>query len=280
MFDVAMLVFAAIAAIAGIIAVLPLFGFDLRLRGREPLPLEAVRPKPGIKAWLALVLVLLSLGLSAGAFYYFLRPRTVEKIVEKQVPQLCPEQKEPRIKPIPGAKPLKGSGHVEANPITTPKYNDSPQAPQTVINAPQGIGIAGSSVVNNPTVNNFAVPNRHLTEQGTKALAAFASTLPPDLQDKVTVRSVNESEPIKYAGEITAAFEQHTKVKSDFALGWDHMPEGVIVCATDQNAEIFPLAQKIANALLEAGIQHVNFTKCTGVDDKHTMIIVGIRPEY
>ncbi|MFZ0774408.1 MAG: hypothetical protein WCA49_21755 [Candidatus Sulfotelmatobacter sp.] len=86
MYDVAMLVFAAIAAIFAVLAVLPSLGFDLRIRGRQNMPPAQTESRPMRKAWLALGLALLSLGLSAAAFYYFFRPRIVEKVVATRTP--------------------------------------------------------------------------------------------------------------------------------------------------------------------------------------------------
>jgi hypothetical protein len=90
MYDFAILAFAAIAAIAAVLAVMPMLGFDIRIRGRQTVPLAPTESKRTRKAWLALVLAILSLGLSGGAFYYFFRPRprVVEKIVEKQVDRI------------------------------------------------------------------------------------------------------------------------------------------------------------------------------------------------
>jgi len=100
MYDVAMLVFAAVAAIGAVLAVLPLLGFDLRIHGRQSVLLEQskVRPKRGI--WFVLLLAVVSLGLSAASFYYFFHPRVIVKIIEKSVDRIV-ENNVPSIKPCP-----------------------------------------------------------------------------------------------------------------------------------------------------------------------------------
>jgi hypothetical protein len=91
MYDVEILVLTAIAAAGAVITALPPLGFDIRIRGRQAVPLAPVESRRTRKAWLALVLAVLSLGLSAGAFYYFFHPRIVQKIVDGPVSTPCPE---------------------------------------------------------------------------------------------------------------------------------------------------------------------------------------------
>jgi hypothetical protein len=106
MYDIAMLVFAAVAAIGAVIAALPPLGFDVRIFGRPNMPLEGIPYFRARQAWIAIIVALISLGISAGAFYYFFRPRVVEKIVEKpvekiverQVPQDCSKLSVPQVK--------------------------------------------------------------------------------------------------------------------------------------------------------------------------------------
>jgi hypothetical protein len=161
MYDVAMLLFAAIAAIGAVIAVLPLFGFDLRIIGRPKKLTEVVLTRPMRKAWVALVVALLSVGLSAGAFYYFFRPRLVQKIVEKPIDRTvpCPQQ-ETQMKPLSPAKPPRSSERQKANvPTTTSTAPQQP--PQPSQSCPNGICIAGDNS-GTATVNNFGPPPIHL----------------------------------------------------------------------------------------------------------------------
>jgi undecaprenyl pyrophosphate phosphatase UppP len=62
MYDIAMLVFAAIAAIGAVIAVLPLFGVDLRIIGRPKMPIDQSASRPTRKAWVALIVAIVSAG--------------------------------------------------------------------------------------------------------------------------------------------------------------------------------------------------------------------------
>jgi hypothetical protein len=153
MYDIAILVFAAASAIFGLVAVLPLFGFDLRIIGRPKVPLEQIEspPRPTRKAWAALLIAIMSMGLSAGALYYFFHPKIVEKTIEKAVASPCPEQKEPAVTTIPNGKPLKQRGHIEANPTNSPKAGFSVPSQ----NCPNGICIGGENS-GNPTVINEA----------------------------------------------------------------------------------------------------------------------------
>lgn len=116
-----------IGVAAAIIAALPPLGIDVRFFGRPNVPLEGIPYFRARQAQRAIVVALISLGVSVGAFYYFFRPRVVEKIVEKPVEKLvlapCPEPQVPSAKPIVGNKSPKTS--KDAN-ISSPT-----QAPQT-----------------------------------------------------------------------------------------------------------------------------------------------------
>jgi hypothetical protein len=175
--EIAMLVLTVLGVVAAIIAALPPLGFDVRLFGRPNMPLEGIPYFRARQAWVAIVVAVISLGVSAGAFYYFFRPRiiehTVEKTVEKLVPIPCPEQK---ATPVSGAKPIKKNSNADANPA-----KDSQPLP-TVINAPGGIPIVDNKgTVNNPTVNNFDTPLPNVQWHGEPlAPRSNASNLDPD----------------------------------------------------------------------------------------------------
>ena len=202
-FDIAMLVFAAVAAVAGVVTVLPLFGFDLRIIGRPKVPLDQGSLRVTKRAWLALVLVIVSLGLSTGAFYYFFHPRIVEKPVEKTVESPCPEQKTPAVTPVPSAKPLKGTEHVEANPIGA-----WPKAPQRQtgiqqsnsggLNILQGTTGENSPIINSPvTVGN--VP-RHISPDDMRTLQDYLSTaklrLAPGIELRISADQYTRPSPL------------------------------------------------------------------------------------
>lgn len=95
-----------IGVAAAIIAALPPLGIDVRFFGRPNVPLEGIPYFRARQAQRAIVVALISLGVSVGAFYYFFRPRVVEKFVEKPVEKLvpapCPEPQVPSAKPIVG----------------------------------------------------------------------------------------------------------------------------------------------------------------------------------
>lgn len=106
---VAELVFAAIAAVAAIVAVLPLLGFDIRIIGRPKMPVEGLPHVRSKQAWIALGIATISLVVSGMAFYYFFRPRVVEKIVEKPVDRIVEKivQKDcPKTEPVNKSKHL------------------------------------------------------------------------------------------------------------------------------------------------------------------------------
>jgi hypothetical protein len=130
---------------------------------------------------IGVVIALGTCGSIASVYLHYAHPRIVEKIVEKAVTAPCPEQKSPDVTPIPGAKPSKKNGHVEADPLILPKVGDSSQSPQTVVNAPGGIPIVGNQgTVNNPTVNNFGVSKQwlHISEGQREQLVPFLAKAP------------------------------------------------------------------------------------------------------
>ena len=148
--EIAMLVLTAIGVAAAIIAALPPLGFDVRIFGRPNMPLEGIPYFRARQAWRALVVALISLGVSVGAFYYFFRPRVVEKIVEKPVekivervvPQKCPTSQSP-------PKATSRGKSISQTPI-------SPQATPSQ-NCPNGICNSGSNL-GTQSVNNFGPP--------------------------------------------------------------------------------------------------------------------------
>jgi hypothetical protein len=278
MYDVAILAFTAIAAVAAVLTVLPLLGFDIRIRGRQTVPLAPTESRTR-RAWLAFALALLSLGLSAGAFYYFFRPRVVEKIVEKtgEKPAPCPEQKEPAATPIPGAKPSKPRGPIVTNPITPPKASDSSQTPQTVINAQNGIGISGGEVTN-PTVNNYAPPDRHLNQTAIDALSAIAESLPNKEKYPVGFVTVQGGEAETFADELAMVFYKKGVGAGSAPAGqyWNpKTPQGIIVCAKAKDAPSFRVAEQIANALTSNGVPAVGIMLNDKMDPDRVLVVIG-----
>lgn len=90
--EVTMLVCTLVMTATSLVAVLPLLGVDLRIRGRSAQSAEVSGFPPGRKrlarVWIALALCILSACMSAFAAYYFFRPRIVEKVIEKPVEKI------------------------------------------------------------------------------------------------------------------------------------------------------------------------------------------------
>jgi hypothetical protein len=155
--EIAMLILAAIAAVAGVITALPPLGVDIGIFGRPHMPLEGIPHFRARQARIAIVVALISLGISAGAFYYFFRPRVVEKIIEKPVDRIVE-------KSVPAPCPPAKTNGAKANKstITTPTY--------AVQNPTGSIVNQGSPNLGTQTVNNGPVP-RHLSDITKEELA-------------------------------------------------------------------------------------------------------------
>jgi hypothetical protein len=264
MYDIAMLLFAAIAAIGAVIAVLPLFGLDLRIIGRQRQPVEqlASAPRPTRKAWIALLIAIVSVGLSTGSFYYFTKPRIIEKTVETPIEKLtpCPEPKTPEATPLPRAKAH--TEKKEAAPSTNPSQSSNTRPP-TVINAPQGIGIAGGNV-SNPTVNNYGpklqIPNESVaTLAGHLALCNSGSTVA--VPNVVNPTSTTQHD----AQNVVSAFAQSRRWQfsglGQSIHGQDMGPNGPIPDPTGvhiySDAVHKPLAECVRSAFASIGVSAV-----------------------
>jgi hypothetical protein len=138
--EVAMLVLTAIGVAAAIIAALPPLGIDVRIFGRPNMLLEGIPYFRARQAWTAITIAIISLTVSAGAFYYFFHPRIVEKIVEKPVekiiPQNCPTDKhQPPAAPISKKAPQTRDGINIKGGVT--QSSSGPQSPNIIGNNPQ-----------------------------------------------------------------------------------------------------------------------------------------------
>ncbi len=150
MYDVAMLVFTAVAALGAVLTVLPLLGVDIRIWGRPSVTPFTVIDRPK-KIWLALGLAVASVLLSGFATYHFFRPRIVDRVVEKivekpvdvPVPVPCPEKtKQPSLPPHKSSQ-----SKVELLPGTTIN---------AATNAPDSIAVG----INTGTINKANDPNK------------------------------------------------------------------------------------------------------------------------
>jgi hypothetical protein len=150
-------------------------------------------------------------------------------------------------------------------------------APQTTINAPNGIGISGGQVTN-PTVNNFAPPERHLTPSQVAAVGTLAASLPNDAINWLTVESINVPEAITFGDEIQRIFKEHGKTRAGVVI-WvtaqPPFPEGVVVLVKDDHDEHFAIAQNITNSLASMGISKLSFAGGGWINVGQIKIIVG-----
>jgi len=88
--NVTILVCTLIMTIAALVLLAPALGFDIRIRGRSAMAAEVSANPPsgkrGKRIWAAVVLSILSLGMSAFASYYFFHPRIDIKTVNVLIP--------------------------------------------------------------------------------------------------------------------------------------------------------------------------------------------------
>ena len=93
----------------------------------------------------------------------------------------------------------------ERTKINIPVKKDKPPASQTTINAQNGIGISGGNV-SNPTVNNYAPPERSLVNPQRET---FISMLRKVCPFEVAVRPISgNAESMKYADELSIALTE------------------------------------------------------------------------
>jgi hypothetical protein len=166
-----------------------------------------------------------------------------------------------------------------------PSVQTANPTPQVQINSAQnGIAIGGGTVTN-PTVNNYAPPNRHLTENQITALNQLAEKLPQDFsdrsKDRLIIVSVNESEPIKYATEIQKIFEAHGKTRElTYGITWQGpVPEGIQVLIHSTDDLTYPTAQLIVATLNASGIPVSAFAYVDFVKVGQIQVRIGVHPE-
>jgi hypothetical protein len=127
--------------------------------------------------------------------------------------------------------------------------------PTQVVNAPNGIGAIGSTLVN-PTVNNFAPPSRTLTADQKSRLAAAAEEIPKSIM--VVIGSADDGESQSYAEEIRQVFLQHGTTRARGTLfGWH--PTGVFIQVHSADDAVMLVAQKLGSEMNQMGfsIEHV-----------------------
>jgi hypothetical protein len=149
--------------------------------------------------------------------------------------------------------------------------------PGTVTQNCEGSNCIAGPNFGNPTVNNFERPYRHLTDGQKSSLRQVADSLPEDASF-LHIEIVNDPEALKYGNEIADFFRSKTKT---IGVGLSYpqgMPEGVSVLIDSPQDELFPTAQKIANAFSLSGIP-VNFSHFEKPKPGHIWILIGVRPE-
>jgi hypothetical protein len=124
----------------------------------------------------------------------------------------------------PGSPPLRRSSVNQENhkPVNKPEVTRIPSVPApeqrpTVISAPNGIAIGGGNV-SNPTVNNYAPPQRHLgtafIDDGSKCLSQIPGTV-------IISAPVGNAEAYTYAQDLYKLFgSAHWAIKGNTIHGF------------------------------------------------------------
>jgi hypothetical protein len=147
------LIIAAIAALANVVKTLPELGINIRIFGRDKVPLANAPRRQ--KAWIGVALSLASLALCGGAFYYFFRPRVVDKIIEKPVDRIvekvvekdCPKSTTPSVN-----KPKRSSTTAPAPSVPLPTPTQECQGGNCAISNGQQGGITAGLIEGTPPV--------------------------------------------------------------------------------------------------------------------------------
>lgn len=271
----------AIVALAALVSILDYFG----LKPKQPLWGLAMPLSRNWKLGIMLGLVAASFGLSGYGFYRSLRPRIVERIVEKPVDRIvektvqteCPKQQ------------VSTGSNPRAKRDSSTKANSSPPQvlPTTTINAPNGIAIGGGEVTN-PTVNNFGVSKQwaHFSDQQKDQLVAFLSKVPSKAELFVTTSA--DSDTYAFANEFVDVLKRAHWDVSDVGIAMRSGPPvvGVLVVFHGEPAtpgeRFFPTPDTPHGALLIA-MQSLGITvgvqREPHVHEGHVQITVGAPPK-
>ncbi len=150
----------------------------------------------------------------------------------------------------------------------------SPQQPLPMISAPHGIAIGGGNV-SNPTVNNFAPADRHLTNAQQLALKSVAETMPEDAAQWFKVEAENTAESCDFGTDIRDAFGSKTGHLITRFAERSPSPRGVFVIVKNQEDPHFAFAQAIANALVRSNVSSVQFAAAPDLTAGTVKIVVG-----
>lgn len=189
-----------------------------------------------------------------------------------------PPSSEPHVEPIPHAKPLSKNPIIKSKPTSPLTPPGQAPAPQTTINAQNGIGISGGTVTN-PMVNNFAPPDRQLNAQQAAQLDSLVLAL-PDTSNYLVFEDVTDGETQRYSRQIWTVFNSHGKtVPLRHGLSWKGpMPQGIYVAIHDQGDIHYSIAQQIVKALVSSGVQIDQFTEADFVPPGEIRVVIGTRP--
>lgn len=226
----------------------------------------------------ALGLSLLSVALSSFAAYHFFKPRVVEKqvpvekLVEKLVPEDCPQPK-----PV-------ATHSVTSKPKDNPKKAVTPPITQDC-----GGGNCAASVGQQGGITagqiNYGAVDRHLSPQTEAALTVVAKSIPKDSIKTgypVSFLTVQSAEAETFADEIAMVFYRQ-QIGEGRAIGGEYWnpqtPKGVIVLVKSLDDPAFPLAQKIEHAFTSTGVSAVAIAIDSIRNPGQVLIVTGEKTE-
>jgi hypothetical protein len=172
------------------------------------------------------------------------------------------ENTSPPLSPIQKPNPSQKKPHsIEtAKPIQQDTVTPQPAPPpSTVISAPNGIAIGGGSV-SNPTVNNYAPIQHHISEETNKCLQGLANDwVSSGIAKEIAIYVGPESHAWTYGKEIMDIFQSHSG-KYDGSYILIPCSDAIWVQIYDQNNKPSPNnpvasdAQMVATAINRCGV--------------------------
>ena len=214
-------------------------------------------------------MALLSLGLSAGAFYYFFRPRIVEKIAEKPVDRIV-EKVVPAQCPAP-MPPATVKAHTLPSPDNSRTVEHVTQGAGSAFSVGQQGGVTAGTI-------NLSPPERHLDQAQKGAIADFAKDFL--VTDIFNIETANNAACWQYGTEIFEAMDGKNRKNFDLSealVGWGggRVPKGTVVCVADTTSAIAPLGLKVATILDANSPVRVLASSCTGIKNNEVKVIVA-----
>ena len=132
----------------------------------------------------------------------------------------------------------------------------------------------------NQATTNCVPPDRHLTQAQFDAISDVTKGLPADMSAELEVLAVSDKDAIHYASEIRDALQKHTKINFQMELApRETMPEVICVCVNNVPGSVFDIAQRLATAMNNSGINGVLFAKMDKQPDNHIVVLIGVRPK-